>query len=456
MLDYSNLLVSLSLHSVQAAGGHKLLSDEDAVPATDRAASIQRTVSSLTWVAKRTDAATTSLALAFTLHGTYASKAKCTTLPLVFSDAEVSNLRCLTFSAKDYFDPALYDFLDWLLPRAPKLEAASLCMTTGHLPASHVTFQHMRHLVMTANWNQGPFLLAQQLPALETLRINTYGILGQEVVDISGCKRLRQLVLSDPVPRLIWDTAGAGSCPVAFELLNQYIYVSGGIFKALREQASLAQHVIVDAQYHPNDGKSMNKAVRGLLGAFSSMRVLTWKWQVHYKAQCPSEVEFHATADQYFASYMPHAGVPLLNLETIIITAHSMRWTFPRASQLPNLRQLVVKASGRLQIGFRDPIGALSKLSSMHLFGHSYEPHGRDQLGLAKGSNALMERGLVLGMASTAQHGPNRRPASCLYLRPVGTQELSIDELWTTVKQLAQCRCGACFDCLRRAGCIDG
>ncbi len=62
----------------------------------------------------------------------------------------------------------------------------------------------------------------------------------------------------------------------------------------------------------------------------------------------------------------------------------------------------------------------------------------------------------MLGMAATEHHGPNGRPASCLYLRPLGTQELLIDELWTTVEQLAHCRCGACFDCLRRAGCIDG
>ena len=308
-------------------------------------------------------------------------------------------------------------------------------------------------------WHQGPSLVAQHLPALETLRVNTCGVLGQGAIDTSGCKRLRQLVVSDPVPQqLIWDT-GSGPCPVAFELLNRNIYSCNGISYALKKQAGLPQHVIIDAQYHPYCADWTIRAVHGLLGAFSSMRVLTWKWAVHYnyyKARRPDEDEFHETADQYFASCMPLAGMPLVNLETIIITAHSMQWTFPRTCQLPNLRQLVVKASGRLQIEFREPIGTLLKLSSMHVFGRPYHPHGCDQLGLTEGASALAERGLVLGMASTEQHGCSGRPASCVDLRPVGTRELSIDELWTTVEQLAHCRCGACFDCLRRAGCIEG
>ncbi len=462
--NYIDSQFSLLLHPVQAAGGRKSLSSENADPATDRAASIQRTVSSLTWLAKRTGAATTSLALALTLHGPCAgaAAAKCTSLPSALSEAKLSNLRCLEFSSGADFDPALYELLDWLLQRAPKLEATSLCMSTQHLPAYHITFQHMRHLVMTFSaiqWHQGPSLVAQHLPALETLRVNTCGVLGQGAIDTSGCKRLRQLVVSDPVPQqLIWDT-GSGPCPVAFELLNRNIYSCNGISYALKKQAGLPQHVIIDAQYHPYCADWTIRAVHGLLGAFSSMRVLTWKWAVHYnyyKARRPDEDEFHENADQYFASCMPLAGMPLVNLETIIITAHSMQWTFPRTCQLPNLRQLVVKASGRLQIEFREPIGTLLKLSSMHVFERPYHPHGCDQLGLTEGASALAERGLVLGMASTEQHGCSGRPASCVYLRPVGTRELSIDELWTTVEQLAHCRCGACFDCLRRAGCIEG
>ena len=341
------------------------MANEDTVAATDRAASIQRTASSLTWVAKRTDAAITSLGLALTIQGACAgtAAAKCTSLRSAFSDAKLSNLRCLEFSSGNDFDLALYELSDWLLQRAPRLEAASLCMSTRHLPASHITFQHMRHLVMTYSdiqWQQGSFPVARQLPVLETLRVDTHSVFGQGTIDLSGCQRLRQLVLSDPVPQqLIWDTAGP--CLVAFEVLNCNVYRSGGISSALKEQASLPQHVIIDAQYHPYYANWTTGAMRGLLRAFSSMRVLTWKWQVHSTAQGPDEDEFHENADWYFTCCMPLAGRPLVNLEILVITAHSMQWTFPHTNQLPNLRQIVIKASGRLQIGFWEPIGTLSK-----------------------------------------------------------------------------------------------
>ncbi len=74
---------------------------------------------------------------------------------------------------------------------------------------------------------------------------------------------------------------------------------------------------------------------------------------------------------------------------------------------------------------------------------------------LMAASAALEKRGLVLVAAATEQHGLDHRPASCTYLRPIGTQALSIDELWAIGEELVHCRCGACFDCLRMAGCID-
>ena len=49
-----------------------------------------------------------------------------------------------------------------------------------------------------------------------------------------------------------------------------------------------------------------------------------------------------------------------------------------------------------------------------------------------------------------------RRGSSCMYLRPVSAQESPLAELHERVSRLAtQCRCGACFDCLGRAGCLS-
>ena len=128
---------------------------------------------------------------------------------------------------------------------------------------------------------------------------------------------------------------------------------------------------------------------------------------------------------------------------------------FPSAEQLPNLRELVIKASGHLEIGFQDAVGTIARLSSLHVLGRPLVPHGWDMMKLMAASGALGERGLVLGAVVAEQHEPSQRPTSCMYLRPAGARELSMDELCTKVEQLVQCRCGACLACWERAGYID-
>ena len=153
---------------------------------------------------------------------------------------------------------------------------------------------------------------------------------------------------------------------------------------------------------------------------------------------------------------MPADGQPLQKLETIIIEAFSIEGTFPQASQLPSLRELVINASGHLGLTFQDPVDTITRLSSLHVFGRPLVPHGWDMVKLMAASGALEERGLVLGAAATEQHGPKEMPTSCLYLRPIGARELSIDELCAQVEQCAQqCRCEGCLGCLARAGYLD-
>ena len=433
---------------------------EENLTAADRDRLTQRSISGLTWVAKRTCGATTSLSVTPALYEACTGSAAAKFMLAAFSNvAHMEKLSSLNLSVFPLRKPgthlALEGFLDHLLEQAPKLEAARLCIRTRHLPASHISFQHMKHLIMTSRGFQSHLLVAEQLPVLETLLITGPYHTRLEVIDMSGCKRLRQLVLSDFVAeQLIWAT-GSGPCPLELELRHPFeLFVEdcttpSGVAR-LNRQASIAEQVTV------NFNTGNHETVGFFLKAFESARVLALEWPVLYSPGGPNEDEFREDADKKHL-LLRCMGVPppMSNLETVIIRACSMRDLFLGRHQLPNLKELVIKASGRLELSFTIPTWTISRLNILHVFGRPFIPHGCDLSSLTEAFSALEERGLLLGMASAEQHGPNGRPASCLYLRPVGTQELSIDELWTTAEQLAQCRCGGCFDCLSRAGCID-
>ena len=197
------------MQSIQTIAARDLNLDGGAIRAADPS-TIQRTVSSLKWVAKRTSAATTSLTLSFPLDETRAVSAAPNILVAALSGvAHLSNLKSLVFSARpldpDGSDNVTVGFLDWLLKQVTNVEAVFFRMRTQHLPASHITFQHMKHLFMTSDSLQSHFRVAEQLPLLETLCIyNSYDT-GLEVVDMSGCTRLKQLVLCEFVAQhLVW------------------------------------------------------------------------------------------------------------------------------------------------------------------------------------------------------------------------------------------------------------
>ena len=425
----------------------------------------QRIASALRWAAKRTSAATTSLMIQFALDEVYASSAAIATVDTLVAAisgvAQLSHLRSLVFLAYTFeeggIDYKLVSLLDYLLAQAPRLETAYLGGRTGHIPASHITFQHMRHLVMPAHGFQSHLRVAEQLPALEVLSVvrDEHYDIDLEVIDMSGCTRLRQLVLSDYIAEeLIWDTSRLGPCPLTFQLQKYFENLEGVSPEAVYNQAALAQQVYLSYHEHSDQHR------QGLLALFSQMKllVLDSDWPPGYEPEWAdgddSESDSREEAGDFLSRCMPANGQPLQNLEAIIIQAFSMQMDFPSAEQLPNLRELVIKASGRLEIGFQDAVGTIARLSSLHVLGQPLVPRGSDMLKLMAASDALGERGLVLSAVVTEQHEPHGRPTSGMYLRPVGVRKLSLDELCTKVEQLAQCRCGACLGCWERAGYI--
>ena len=446
--------------------------NEDDLAELEEAIVNERTLSGLRWIAKRTSVATKSLLLDFKWYGEYADS---TALVAAFSDvAHLSNLRCLLFwpyPRKDKeIDPALVKLLGWLLQHALRVEAMDICIRTQCLPANGISFQHLRHLMimMTSDNFRSPWLVAKQLPVLETLYIDGghdedssdkdssledcsiedyYSLEELGVLDLSGCKRLRRLVLCDAVAQeLIWDnSAGSRPCPLALELpAFQELYDAPS--RPFITQKALAQQLVLNG-FGCADSK---------LHAAPQLRFLALRWLEDDSDSDDDEDEGETDEEPAsFASCMPDDEQALLNLETLIITDCTELRGFPRSQQLPNLRELVIQGSGRLEVGFQDPVDTISGLDSLYLFGQPLCISKEDMVKLFAASYALEQRGLVLDSAHESQRDEPDEVCSCIYLRRLGARALSFEEISAQVDQLVQCRCGACYDCLQRAGCME-
>ncbi len=118
-------------------------------------------------------------------------------------------------------------------------------------------------------------------------------------------------------------------------------------------------------------------------------------------------------------------------------------------SGLPNLEELVLFAEGAAEVSFEDPKATLTALKAFHIYGEPLRMDKKDELQMLK---VTASKGLWVSYVSA------NRPkctGSCMYLRPIAAPELSFEELQDRVRRLArQCRCKACFECLRRAGCL--
>ena len=411
-------------------------SDDEEVDRTEaeEARINQRTIQGLKWIAQRTSAATKSLGLGFRLYGNHAGSAGAIPLVTAFSGAaHLSNLRFLTYlphSSRHRED--LVALLDWVLQQSPRIEVMNLSMTTRCLPASDITFQRLRHLVMSSDGFRSSFMFAEQLPVLESLLINGgYEDTDVGVIDMSGCKQLKRLVLQYTiVQELIWDTAGP--CAIALEMLDRADGFLEEFSEPYKSQAGMAQQLVIREFDYAYDMLEVSPHLRLL--------TLSWAdWHDDPSSETPS-----------FASWMP--AQPMLNLEAIIITGCTRLCDFPGPQQLPHLKELVIKTADPLEVDFEDAVATVLRLDSLHLSGHPLRLSGEAMIKLLAAAGAIETCGLVLAAATASQDGLD---SSCIYLRPTGAAELSNEELNAKAEQLLQCRCGACFNCLGKTGCLQ-
>ena len=205
----------------------------------------------------------------------------------------------------------------------------------------------------------------------------------------------------------------------------------------MRDQFDLiTQMKLATVDYQPSG------AANGLFRAMPNMEVLTLCWPGH-------------EAEHMLMQCIPADRAPIWNLHAIIIIAVDMTGMIPGG--LPNLRELVISAGGRLELSFEDPAATCENLKIFYACGQCQQSLMPIQGNMRTMCHRLGTRGTTIGEVS-AYYPVNEQGhsvvTSCAYLRPADGPDLSMGELKRTVYRLAfRCRCGACFKCLREAGC---
>ena len=122
-------------------------------------------------------------------------------------------------------------------------------------------------------------------------------------------------------------------------------------------------------------------------------------------------------------------------------------------NDLPKLEEMVLFVKGAAEVSFEDPSALFSAIKTFYILGQPITST-LGAVDMYVVVHSLAERDLYLSTVSATSAGMGyRHDSSCMYVRPITSQELPFEELYAKINRLVgQCRCGACFKCLREAG----
>ena len=369
------------------------------------------------------------------------------------SAQQLGQLLCLHADIFSYDNKVAQSFLVWLLKCAPNLVALDLLALNPHLgtspcpPPSLLSLKSLRHLQLGGENLLCITQSALQLPVLQTLCIHgCYKHSELHEVNLLGCSQLSLLVMKGcNAQRVLLNPTCHFSADLGMvsNIFERVWWASSQPFVCSVHELSLDCQ---DAEYTSIDN-------RGLFAGLPRLAVLKVAWpERRWGWQEPKRDKFKAGAECLLTNCLKSDGPPVLSLRVIIITAISVQARIP--GHLPNLEQLVILSEGRAELSFEDPEATILALKKFHAFGQPLKPDGMDILRM---STALAGTNRALGGASAQKPGKGfRGGSSCLYLRPAAAEALPMQRLYDLVAGLAiLCRCGACFDCLSRAGHLD-
>ena len=368
--------------------------------------------------------------------------------------ADLSNVRCFDFEPapdcpSDTIVSAFGEFQVWVISETERVEAVRLQACGPYLAACTMTLVHLKHLEMNAySFASGVAEAAALFPSLETLCLHERGH-GNEGINVLECEHLKQVVVKG---RFLRRILYAPTCQLGIDM-------HGFTLKSLSRWEKNGRISEIDEGQTVWAGNSHESPPEGgMCGDITTVSSLKLAWPVpqDWFSERDEFAEEHAlfNTESILKWCMPVNGQPLGNLKAVIITAEgAMECCIPNA--MPNLEELVLFAKGGARVSFENPVATLTALNTLYMFGQPLMPklYFSDMKEVSAG---VESRGLCLSNVSANMSGKESgRRGSCMYLRPVKGHDLSIAELYDTLSELAgQCRCKACFECLRRAGCL--
>ena len=361
--------------------------------------------------------------------------------------AHLTQLKCLEILQQTHYGwgiAVVALFSNWLLGRVPGLRALNLAAGSWRSIGGKIRFEHLRHLQVGAGSLYGCQLqFAVQLPQLQTLCVDGGGVHAIAKIDVADCHQLRQLALKgliveaihrQPDCQLDIDLGGAGD--------SLHALLTGPMGPHI--SAAKSTHCVMLA------GDLVPDSVQGLLGTLPTLQMLRVSWfylNPEYWKGDALNIEAHPP----LMSLMPSMG-PVCNLKVIIITGVNMNCTVPAG--LPNLEELVIWMMNSLELSFEDPCVTSKALTKFYAYAKILDMNKRNMQQMSKHFGTA---GLTLCAVVAPADGTVREFAGCcIFVKPASAADPLMEEVFATAHRLSHaCRCGACFDCLRTAGCVD-
>lgn len=341
------------------------------------------------------------------------------------------------------------EFPGWVLEQARQIEAVKFLGYGVRLGACPGRLQNLKHLEMdgyafTEEIKRDARLL---LPSLETLYLHEERLWPREELDLLGCQHLKHLVVE-----------GAHAPPVLHEPeCGLGRHVSSFALRFLPERQ--APEATPDSVPRPNGYADAppKRAVEAL-----TLRAMHWDtctFQLREISGWSNNLEEEALLKGYMPAIVPQppAGSrhAWSNLKSLVLWARgAINCCIPRG--LPNLEEVVLLGHKAAEVLFEDPVAIFSTVKTFYIFGQPLTTDMDSNI-MRHVSDNLAGRGLLISTMSSnsiyraeTEHDVG---SLCMYVRPSSEPELSHTQLYDRVRTLAgQCRCKACFECLRRAG----
>ena len=450
-----------TVHNLSQVGPFKTPAKE--LTLADEAEVTENVSSALAWAAKHMRPGIEYLRLSITgPQGAACYQTLSRELPSLTS---LAKLRCIEmdFGGKrsQHGDLSLFSRLapnvqlEWVLQHAASLEALSLAGFGKPIVIAFAGmarhFQHLKHLELPGALKRTTSEPALQLPALETLHVA--GDM-HDKIDVSGCMRLRLLVVEGAVYQVVKRLSCQLGIIVSFDTHRNPgfdILTAEGMRNHL---AVINELVLCIDEDNPPRG-----AENGIFDAMPNLEVLMLAWPEYPGPEADEDQQPHVVdpmdeAEGILIRCMPKDRVPVWKLRVICVEALHIKGITPRA--LPNLRELVVYARGRLELSFEDPASTGKTLETFYAFGYCRQPLLPDEGTTREMQHSVAQRSMTMVEASMQRDcaSPHSVYCSCTSLRPAAAPDLSMEELRMTIHVACLCRCGACFMCLRRAGYI--